>query len=425
MSQSKINSKTVIRKIFEPPDPKGRANQSDQLSAFVKKERASRPVLDFGQGLALWSFGKNEFGGLDLGNDTIKFVLLRRERRNLVLRDLQVEKVFPADGKQGSEEKERLNVLIKIATRAKSNAKVGISLNDPALYVDLLKAPHGSEDELRETVRREMTERNLVDSENSFFDFAPAQKRHQMSQGAIHELLVAAAPKHLIYREFELAQGAGFKVEAVEPGAFAAFQAVSRVRKWQTEERIVILDIGHRFSNLSIVSSGRLVFNRTIPIAGERFTKVIADGLGVNVLKAEQFKIQHGLQMLSDRAKETGSGALAQELLHPSEPEKVSQVLESEVEKLVSELERSFQFAFAKDPDAEGQKISGMILLGGSARMKSLSSFLGERLEVPVEDIDLWSEIEIDGRMVDKELLDESRLLTAVALGLGLRINDG
>ncbi len=424
MSQGKINSKTVIRKIFESPDAKSRLDKSDQLSAFVKGERASRPVLDLGQGLALWSFGKNEFGGLDLGNDTIKFVLLKRERRNLVLRDLQVEKVLPTDGKQESEERERLNVLVKIATRAKSNAKVAISLNDPALYVDLLKVPHGSEDELREAVRKEMTERNLVDSENSFFDFAPAQGRSQAAQGAVDELLVAAAPKHLIYREFEVVQGAGFKVEAVEPGALAAFQAVSRVRKWQAGERIVILDIGHRFSNLSLVIGGRLAFNRIIPVAGERFTKAVADALGVNMLKAEQLKIQHGLQMLSSRAKEPGSSALTQELLHPSEPEKVSQVLESEVEKLLSELERSFQFAFAKDSDAEGQKISGMILLGGSARMKSLSSFLGERLEVPVQDIDLWSEIEIDARTVDKELLDEVRLLTAVALGLGLRIGE-
>jgi len=56
--------------------------------------------------------------------------------------------------------------------------------------------------------------------------------------------------------------------------------------------------------------------------------------------------------------------------------------------------------------------------------MKSLGSFVSEQLEAPVHDIDLWSEIELDGRTVDKELLDESRSLTAVALGLALRIRD-
>lgn len=416
MSQNKISSKTVIRKIFESPESKGRSERNDRLSAFVRGERKSQSVLDVRNLIELWSFGKNEFGGLDLGSDSIKFVLLRQERKNLVLKDLQVEKILrPEQGlKPGLEEQERLNILVKIATRIKSKAKVGISLNDPSLYVDLLKVPHGSEEELREGVRKEMTERNLIDSENSFFDFALPTKG---PQGTIDELIVAAAPRNLVYREFEIVQGAGFRVEAIEPGSLAMFQAVSRVRKWQSTDRVMVMDIGFRFSNLSLVAGGRLIFNRTVPIAGERFTKAVAEALGVHFAKAEQLKIQHGLKALP-------SGEKTAAVEESSESAKTSQALALEVEKLLGEAERSLQFAFSKESEAEGQKISGIILLGGSARMRSLNSFVSQRLEAPVYDIDLWSEIEIDGRNVDKELLDESRALVAVALGLGLRVRE-
>jgi protein subunit release factor A len=78
---------------------------------------------------------------------------------------------------------------------------------------------------------------------------------------------------------------------------------------------------------LGILIGGRLVFNRIIPIAGERFTRAVERELHCDFESAEQLKIQHGLKYM-ERFRSAGAGPDA-------EGEQVSKALEQEVETLL------------------------------------------------------------------------------------------
>lgn len=379
-----------------------------QKKPSLKTGSSQKP--DLSKRFVLWGGWENEFGGIDIGSDSIKFVLLGQDGRRLRLKDVQIEKLtrLGNDAKPEDRDQEILNGLLKIASRAKGKGKVrvGVSLNDPTLYTEWVSVPRGSEVELRESVRKELSEKHLIDPGATFFDFT---KSDNGSSSAEQELFVVASPKELVYHQFEMVQGAGFKLLNVETNALASFYALKRAARWERSERILILDVGFRCSNLSIVTDDQLRFNRIIPIAGERFTKEIQNHLGINFDEAERLKMKHGLT--GGREGET-------------ESQSVSQILFNEVDKLISEVERSFQFAFSKEAGEEGRKIDGMYLIGGGARLKGFRQYLEKRWEAPVREADIWEGLSFDERDIEPDFLSEVRDLSSAAIGLALCITE-
>ena len=462
MSPKKIDPKQVVESIFGPArgaEPRGARHAvpleaEDDVTKLAGK--SDRKASSKRKGLHLPAFlrrGKvHEFGAVDVGHDSIKFVLLVYDGRRLSLQDVQVESVAPVALQESEVEREReiMNGLVKIASRLKPKTKVGIAINDPALYMDLLTVPAATEDEYREFVRRALAEKRFIDPETSFFDYAIMRST---SGGTTQELFVVACPKELVYRQFEMVQSAGFKVLSVETNGLATLQALRRIARWSTPERVLILDIGSRLTDLTVVIGDRIVFNRIIPIAGERFTKAVSETLGCDVDQAERLKVKYGLTMrrLSEPPHPVGSIGGEEEkepredaslrAMRPIEPaaampgeppqgdgasegERVSGALRNEVNKLVGEVERSFEFAFAKEAHTESAPIHHIFVFGGGARMASLREYLGERWGVPVRDVNLWEGLGVDERRIDREFLAEANDLASVSIGLALRVQE-
>ena len=421
MSQKKIDSKEVVSRIFgDAPLAKKKRPGEETISSLLayrgKKQSASKRELTPRR--FLWSGWQNEFGGLDIGNDSIKFVLLIQERRKLRLKDVQVEKLIHMDSAAKPEERERevLDAMIKIASRLKPRTKLGISLNDPSLFIDSLTVPRGSNQEVQEVIRRELSEKHLIDPTASFFDHTTLNGSDALS--TTQNLLVVAAPRELVYRQFERVQAAGFKVLSVETNALASLQALRRVKRWEAKDRVLILDIGAKFSNVTVVIGDRMTLNRIIPIAGERLTKAVQETMGCDFEKAEQLKIRYGLNQLTHSTQHsTPSGTI-------SEGEKVSQILMAETEKLLDEVERSFQFAFAKETSEEGIRLSQVYLMGGGTRLLALKEYTEKRWGAPVHDFDLWEGLSFDEQSIDHNFLNETRDVISVSLGIALRVTE-
>src|SRR3989338_3713338 len=315
----KIDPKKVVESIFGPASAAQPPASEERVATLLGKgdRKTSRKRKGF-QFPALLSGGRSrQFGAVDIGHDSIKFVLLAQDQRRLWLKDVQVESIVQVTAQESEVEREReiMNGLVKIASRVKPKMKVGIAINDPALYVDSLIVPVATEDEYREFVRKALSEKRFVDPETSFFDFAITKSA---SGGASQELFVVACPKELVYRQFEMVQSAGFKVLSVETNGLATLEALRRIARWTTPERVLILDVGSSFTDLTVLIGDRIVFNRIIPIAGERFTKAVSDALGCDVDQAERLKVKYGLTMRSDRSSSVAPTELAKELLHPS-----------------------------------------------------------------------------------------------------------
>src|SRR3989338_5394455 len=182
LSQKKIDTKALIEDIFKTAPaqkpklfsakPKGSTAQEELLSLIGgRKKNQGFSIAGFSNDL-LSGIRKNEFAGIDIGTDSIKFVLLKQERNQLYLQDAQIEKLVAGGDENATHaESEISNSLLKIASRVHPKMKVGLALNDPSVYMDFVSVPRGSEQELREAVRKQIAEQRLIEPKASFFDY--------------------------------------------------------------------------------------------------------------------------------------------------------------------------------------------------------------------------------------------------------------
>ena len=211
-----------MARIFEER-PSSAANDTEVVTSVLVSRRPKHLGMWFGglrnlQSFLVGSF-KTEFGGIDIGSHSVKFVLLGRERDRIVVKDVQIEKLAKLTAVERREEKEKelQNALMKIASRVKSKTKVGIALNDPSLFAEPIVVQRNSGKELKELVQKELSEKHLIDPAASFFDFVPTNAPDTLNN--TQDLFVVAAPRELVYRQFGVAQSAGFRVLSVEQDA--------------------------------------------------------------------------------------------------------------------------------------------------------------------------------------------------------------
>jgi len=57
----------------------------------------------------------------------------------------------------------------------------------------------------------------------------------------------------------------------------------------------LIMDIGAKATDIAIAKNENLVFTRTIPTAGDAFTRAVSQGLGIETVRAEEYRNTYGL----------------------------------------------------------------------------------------------------------------------------------
>ena len=62
-----------------------------------------------------------------------------------------------------------------------------------------------------------------------------------------------------------------------------------------TDKTSLIMDLGANSTDIAIARNSMLVFSRSIPIAGEAFTRSVSQGLGLSAPQAEEYKKTYGL----------------------------------------------------------------------------------------------------------------------------------
>ncbi len=128
--------------------------------------------------------------------------------------------------------------------------------------------------------------------------------------------------------------------------------------------RCLILDLGHRKTNLALVVGGRAVNAHAVPIAGAAFDKTIANARGCSMEEAEVRKC------------EAHDDALA------TFPE-LDAVLGRLCREIVRFLEANENQTLEDDTSDAPTGIDGVVLVGGSARLAGLEAALENQLGIP------------------------------------------
>jgi type IV pilus assembly protein PilM len=158
---------------------------------------------------------------------------------------------------------------------------------------------------------------------------------------------------------------------------------------------VVLVSMGVDATDL-VITNGLRIWQRSMPIGGNNFTKSLVQGMKLTFAKAEQLKRNAAR---ADNAKE------------------VFNAMKPVFNEFASELQRSLNYFSGSDRSA---RIGKVLLLGNASKLKGLADFVSKQLNLEVHRLDTYRGL--DGPdVITAPTFKENRLAFATAYGLALQ----
>ena len=289
-----------------------------------------------------------------------------------------------------------LSDLIKLPEfgKIKTN-KFVFSLPESKTFTLIFKLPKGlTKKEELDFIKSKVDQNLPFKAEDLYSDFKisyPAKKNYNA------EVFLVAATKEIVNEYLEFFKSLELYPIIMETES----ESFGRSLIQNSNEAIMVVDIGARTTNFSVFDAKKLKFSSTFETAGNKFTQGLADGLKISLNEAERLKKKSGL---SPKAKDG----------------KVFLIIQKEVQAIVLEI-RNIKKYFQKK---ENKEIKRIILAGGSAMLPLLPKYLEENLGKPVVVGEPWTSINIDvlrKKQNIKKALNLNPILYTVCIGSALR----
>ncbi|MFZ2724640.1 MAG: cell division protein FtsA [Methylococcaceae bacterium] len=148
----------------------------------------------------------------------------------------------------------------------------------------------------------------------------------------------------------------------------------------EKELGVCLLDIGGGTTDIAVFVEGAIKHTAVIPVAGDQVTNDIAVALRTPTINAEEIKRKHAsaLVSLADEQTLIDIPSIGERLAHQISERDLAEIVEARYEELLilvqSELRRS---------GYEHQCVAGLVLTGGSSKVKGLVELAEEIFQMP------------------------------------------
>jgi len=364
-----------------------------------------------GLSLTKLMFPPKEIIGIDIGSYAVKIVCFSEEKKQIKLKEwghipLSIKPDVPPEEKRAIIAQEIRNFVKKKGLQA-TNAAVSVSGN--AVIVRYVKLPKLSKKELALTLNVEAEPFIPFDIKDVNLTYYILNDIMEEGQPKMETVLVAAK-KDAVQEKIDILGQAGLDPLVIDVDSFALETLYDRLTPQPDANAVLILNIGHKVTNLSIISQGMTRVVRDIFIAGATLEKAVqkilkTDG-GAAVSGADAIKRSKGL-LVTDDEKEAAISDFDREGIA------VSKAASGVLKDLHTEVSRSIDFYLSQGME---HSISKIMLSGGVANLGNIAKFMTSEFKVPVEIADPFGFLP-DRGSVPKEALSS----LAVAAGLALR----
>ena len=344
-----------------------------------------------------------EIIGLDIGTSSMKLVCLNRTKKLTSLKSFAIIPLPPESIVDGalmntsaiSESLVKILKEIKVKTK-----KVALSISGHSVFVRFIRTSITEDDALEEHIKWDAESYIPVNINDVYIDFQKLTTIPDQS-GEI-EVLLVAAKRNMVDEYDQLIKSIGLKPVIVDIDAFA----LQNVYEFNYPDRfdvenVVIVNIGSATTNINIIEKGISKFVRDITIGGMEITEAVSQYYGLSVEEAENIKLgaMHG---------ETN-------LVNPKE---LHSIYEDVATRIAGEIRQTIDYYRSQ---AAGDDIDRMYLSGGGAKVELITRMLADMLEVRVEYLNPFNNINIDPKLFNIDFIRENGILASVAVGLALR----
>jgi type IV pilus assembly protein PilM len=348
---------------------------------------------------------KSEVLGLDISDLSLKIANVKRKGDKFYLASFG-EEIIPK-GVIGEGEIKNEDLLAKIIKEGLKKVKgekiktkyVACSLPEEKSYIRVIQMPKMEEEELAGAVRFEAENHIPVPIDDVYLDF---QVIHPLYNHLDHlDILIATIPKKIVDPYILSLRQAGLlpRVLEIESSAIARTLIKDDVSHFP----VLLIDLGATRTSFIIFSGTSLKFTSSIPISSQKFTEAISKTLKINLVKAEELKLKHGLK------KNDREGELVFEALTP--------ILRDLIEQIKNHLIYYQSHAEHEHLPSNIKEVKEILLCGGGANLKGLPEFLLNELKIKTGLGDPWVNI----LRRKPEMPFEKSLSFTTALGLALR----
>jgi len=312
--------------------------------------------------------------GLDIGSCSVKLAELACQQDKIVLSNLKLQEIEPRKDNQDSQ----LDALKKMFRDINAkNAKINVVINCPESCTKISVIPFMPKSEILRALKWDMRNSISFSIDQAVLDYEILQ---EIAEGGVKKLKVAVAccPQETVDRYLDLLSRAGIEPSLFTQHSFALKNVINSLCP-KENKTVAFLDIGYNFSELVIFQDRELAFSRKLPVAGQDFTLEMTQALAsehgkteLTLEEAESIKKKYGILGSDDSEILEGKISSAQliALLRPN------------LEKLVTEIERSFAYYREKE---QGAQVKLLLLLGRGSSLKNLAKNLSEALRIPVQ----------------------------------------
>jgi len=321
--------------------------------------------------------------GLDLGSHGVKAVEIHQTLQGFVVAQ---QCTLPMDAEEGVPLDERLRNFARAHGLPKDH--VICALPGDRLSSRRLSFPFRDGKRLSQAVPFEVEGQMPFDLEDIFVDWERVGGDRQHS-----EVLATVAPRPEVVKLLRMLREADLEPRVIEAEGLVLGNLAALVPLPGTR---LLLDLGHRKSTLSLSLDGRVISTRTIHLGGLAVTQALARERGCSEAEAERQKCESGV--FGEDGGRDSAAVLAV------------------LDRLVRELVRTLS---ALEPLLGGPAVARLdeiTLLGGTARLPRLDSYLSQRTGIQTARLDVPPGV--GGAAV---LAGGDPLLYASALSLALR----
>lgn len=248
--------------------------------------------------------------GIDVGTSSIKAVALKRTGSGYSLKsvgqaDIRRSEFHPEESPQSIAEAP-LRALERVSQDSNFARKAcAFAVSGPRVAPRLFKFPSIPRSEVEQAIRFEAEQIIPFDLAQAALDFVLFDET--MEEGKpIMEGLVVAVHREEVDKRYVLLKSAGYDPVILDIDALALSNAYAETEGVNERETVALVNIGARFTNLSIMHGSRRSFVRDVATGGDMLSRAISEIYGLDLPQAEKRKREASYTPLDDL--EGGSG---------------------------------------------------------------------------------------------------------------------
>ncbi len=272
--------------------------------------------------------------------------------------------------------------------------KVITAVPGPAVIIKRVTLPAQSARELENTILFEAGNFIPEDLENVNLDY---QITDYLDDGKRMEVLLVAAKKEIVASYSDTIRSAGLNPAVIDVDYFALENMFEINYEPVPDRAIALVNIGARYSSITILKGGRSTFTGDVPVGGRDISEALVRDLSVTIEEAESIKAGHA----SDKI----------------DAEQATAVVSAAASALIEEIHHALSFFWTAATD---ETIDAIYLSGGVARMPGMAQQLSERVGATVEIANPFAHVALDPPVDTPEIRDCAAEF-AVAVGLATR----